>query len=145
MRIQQKDIYHGAALTQIVEHESFKALNKLDEKYGHYKINHDIRLMIKITSSDTEPWKFTANANDLGIIKDDINSGDQFFMCLICGQSTICLLDGNQVQQLLDLSNNKQQWIRIRNTGSLWASSKKKDLKNAIPHKAFPLKIFQAT
>ena len=37
MKIQQKDYFHGAALTQIVEHESFKALNKADSKYGHYK------------------------------------------------------------------------------------------------------------
>lgn len=92
MKIQQKDYYHGAALTQIVEHESFKALNKTDEKYGHYKINHDIRLMVKMTSIENEPWQFTANASDLATMDEDINSRDQFFLCLVCGLNTICLL-----------------------------------------------------
>jgi hypothetical protein len=61
MKIQRKDYYHGAVLTQIVEHKSFKALNKFDEKYGHYKINHDIRLMVKLASEDSDPWQFTVN------------------------------------------------------------------------------------
>jgi hypothetical protein len=32
MKIQQKDLFHGAVLTQLVEHNSFKALNKVDAK-----------------------------------------------------------------------------------------------------------------
>ena len=76
MKIQQKDYYHGAALTQIVEHESFKALNKADVKHGHYKINQNIRLLVKSTTNEESPWSFTANANDLATIKDDINSSD---------------------------------------------------------------------
>ncbi len=142
MKIQQKDYYHGAALTQIVEHESFKALNKADEKYGHYKINHDIRLMIKITSIENEPWQFTANASDLETIEEDINSGDQFFLCLVCGLNTICLLDSNQVKQLLDLSSCEQQWLRIKNTGSLRAWSNRIELQHSIPHNAFPNRMF---
>jgi hypothetical protein len=142
MKIQQKDYFHGAALTQIVEHESFKALNKADEKYGHYKINHDIRLMVKITSIEDEPWQFTANASDLATMEEDLNSGDQFFLCLVCGLNTICLLDGSQVKQLLDTSSREQQWLHVRNTGSLWVWSRRIELKNAIPHNAFPNKIF---
>lgn len=143
MKIQQKDYYHGTALTQIVEHKSFKALNKADEKYGHYKINHDVRLMIKITSNERGPWQFTANTSDILTIKEDIQSGDQFFMCLVCGLNTICLLDSEQVQELLDLSLEEQQWIRVRNTGSLRVSSSKGKLKGTIPHNAFPNKVFE--
>ena len=101
MKVQQKDYYHGAALTQIVEHASFKALNKADVKYGHYKINQNIRLLVKFTTNEESPWYFTANANDLTTIEEDIDSGDQFYLCLICGLSTICLLNSNQVQELL--------------------------------------------
>jgi hypothetical protein len=142
MKIQQKNYYHGAALTQIIEHKSFKALNKADEKYGHYKINHDIRLMVKITSAADEPWKFTVNESDLAIIEEDINSGDQFFLCLVCGLDTICLLDCNQVQELLDISLRQQQWLRIKNTGSLRACSARTELSHTIPHNAFPDKMF---
>ena len=44
MKIQTQDLYHGAVLTQITEHPSFKALNKADTLYGHYLVNHDTRL-----------------------------------------------------------------------------------------------------
>lgn len=142
MRIQQKDYYHGAALTQIVEHPSFKALNKADEKYGHYKINHDVRLMVKITSSEDDPWQFTVNASDLATIREDINSGDKFYLCLVCGLNTICLLDSVQIQQLLNLSSKNQQWLRVKNTGSLRISSSQTELSGTIPHNAFPNKMF---
>lgn len=144
MKIQQKDYYHGAALTQIVEHESFKALNKLDEKYGHYKINHDIRLMVKITSIVDAPWQFTANASDLETMEEDIKSGDKFFLCLVCGLETICLLDCNRVQELLDITSREQQWIRVKNTGSLRPYSARGELVRTISHKSFPDKIFGA-
>lgn len=142
MKIQQKDYYHGAALTQIVEHKSFKALNKADEKYGHYKINHDIRIMVKITSISDDPWQFTANASDLEIMHEDINSGDRFFLCLVCGLDTVCLLDCDQVQELLDISSRDQQWMRVKNTGSLRAWSARTELARVIPHNAFPDKMF---
>jgi hypothetical protein len=142
MRIQQKDYYHGAALTQIVEHGSFTALNKVDEKYGHYKVNHNIRLMVKITTNDESPWQFTANASDLSTIEDDIRSGENFYLCLVCGLNTICLLNSDQVEKLLDISSRDQQWLRVKDTGSLWAWSAKTELNHAIPHNAFPDRLF---
>lgn len=144
MKIQQKDYYHGAALTQIVEHESFKALNKADAKYGHYKINHDIRLMVKIATSDNDTWQFTANSNDLTIIREGINADDKFFMCLVCGLNTVCLLDSDQVQQLIDVTSDDQQWLKVtaKDGGSLWAKSRIAELSRAIPHNAFPEKLF---
>jgi len=51
MKIQHKDLFHGAALTQLVEHNSFKALNKADDKYGHYLVNTDRRLLVKLVAS----------------------------------------------------------------------------------------------
>lgn len=142
MKIQPKDYYHGAALTQIVEHKSFKALNRADEKYGHYKINHDIRLLMKVATNDESPWQFTANASDLATIQEDIESGEQFYLCLVCGFNTVCILDVDQVKQLLDISSRDQQWLRVKNTGSLRAWSTKAELNRTIPHKAFPDRLF---
>ncbi len=56
MKIQEQDIYHGAALTQIAEHESFKALNKGSERYGHYLINADCHVFIKYSKAAVSPW-----------------------------------------------------------------------------------------
>ena len=61
MKIQKMDMFHGAALTQIVEHPSFKALNKADEKYGHYQINHDRRISIMRI-----PVKSATDSDDIG-------------------------------------------------------------------------------
>jgi hypothetical protein len=72
MKIQEKDLFHGAALTQIVEHESFKALNKADEKYGHYQVNHDRRLLVKhskaTSNTGTQTWSFSFKPDDIGIL-----------------------------------------------------------------------------
>lgn len=142
MKIQQKDYYHGAALTQIVEHYSFKALNKADAKYGHYKINNNIRLMIKITSGEESPWQFTVNKSDIDVMKEDISSVDSFFLCLVCGLETICILTENQITELLNLTSEEQQWIKVRKTGSLRASSRLGELKQAIAQKAYPDILF---
>ena len=68
------------ALTQIVEHPSFKALNKADEKYGHYLVNANIHLLVKYSSPSSSPWQFTFNESDLDSICDDImDEGVNFF------------------------------------------------------------------
>lgn len=75
-------------------------------------------------------------------MNDDLNSKDQFFLRLVCGLSTIYLLNRNRVQELIDISFQKQQWLRVRNTGSLRVESAQTELPRTIPHSAFPDEIF---
>jgi hypothetical protein len=89
MKIQKKDFYHGAALTQIVEHPSFKALNKATNKYGHYQINHDTRILIKHLSKLESPWSFQISEEEINTLVDDISSDQESFLCLVCGETTI--------------------------------------------------------
>jgi hypothetical protein len=103
MRIQEKDLFHGAALTQIVEHHSFKALNNADTKYGNYQINHDRRLHIKHSKRASSPWRFTFQRNDLSAIQKDIELDARTFICLICGIVAICAIDAGEITQVLDL------------------------------------------
>lgn len=144
MKIQEKDLFHGAGLTQIVEHPSFKALNKADEKYGHYQINHDRKLLVKHTKGTTAPWQFTFQKNDLAILQNNIESGAKTYICLICGEHTICAIDAGEINQLLNLSGNGAQWIRVEMPpgGSLWVRGSKGELKRSVPHKSFPEKVF---
>lgn len=141
MKIQKKDYYHGAVLTQIVEHSSYTAINKIDKKYGHYIINHNIRLMLKETQLDA-PWTFKLNENDLSTIEDDIKFGDRFFLCLICKDETICLINANQLQYLIDISSRKPQTIQITNEWSLKVTSGRIKSPITIYHNAFPNKVF---
>jgi hypothetical protein len=143
MKIQTQDLYHGAVLTQITEHPSFKALNKVDSVYGHYLVNHDIRLFVKYLSKTSSPWSFSLHSNELQAIIDDIESSTKVFLCLVCGQETICALNVQEITTLIDL-NSKRQFINVTvaTGGSIHVSGSNGDLTRTIKHNSFPNKLF---
>jgi hypothetical protein len=59
MKIQEQDFYHGPALMQIVEHPSFKALNKGSNRYGHYLVNADCHVFVRYSKAEGDAWSFT--------------------------------------------------------------------------------------
>ncbi len=65
MKIQEKDEYHGPALMQIVEHPSFKAINKTDKKYGHYTLNTNRHLFVKYRTRKNSPWQFSFGQDEM--------------------------------------------------------------------------------
>ena len=146
MKIQAKDLFHGAALTQIVEHPSFTALNKVDEKYGHYLVNANIRLLVKYSSPVNSPWQFTFNQSDLGSIHEDIiDDGVEFFACLVCGTETVCLLGEEQLIAVIDLNAGDAQWVRVEIPAagaSMRVKGSAGKLRGTVTHKAFPNALF---
>ena len=145
MKIQKKDQFHGSALTQIVEHSLFTALNKADEKYGHYQINHNKRLLIKHTGKNESPWKFTLQPDDIDTVVGDINSDQEAFLCLICGQESICILTTEEFETLIDTNNKTAQWIKVEspNRSGMRVSGSAGFIKSVIAHRAFPQKLFE--
>jgi hypothetical protein len=146
MKIQKMDLFHGAALTQIVEHPSFKALNKADAKYGHYQINHDRRILIKYRDTSRSPWTFTVNFDEIMMLNDDLRRKDgRTFLCLVCGKTTVCPLHEGDIDDLIDLHGLSAQWIRVEipSGGSMHLKGSKGGLKRAIPHKDFPVVLFK--
>tara|TARA_R110002049_G_scaffold167265_3_gene333450 strand:- start:2341 stop:2775 length:435 start_codon:yes stop_codon:yes gene_type:complete len=144
MKIDRKDLYHGAALTQITEHGSFKALNKADTKYGHYLVNTDRRLLTKHSEKASGPWQFTFQHDDLESLKADMISGFSTYIVLVCGPVTVCLLDYNEFVQLIDLDATTQQWIRVQiPKASMQVSGSEGHLKRAVKHNGFPNRIFE--
>lgn len=145
MKVQEQDRYHGPALMQIVEHNSFKALNKADEQYGHYLVNQDTRLWLKYSGSDSGPWSFTFHPADVTALRSDIQSKGKNFVVLACGHHTICCLSEVEIASLIDLGASAPQWVKVespegkqmRVTGSL---SNKKPILAA--HSKFPNCIF---
>ena len=143
MKIQQKDLFHGAALTQLVEHDSFKALNKVDDKYGHYLVNTDRRMMAKLTEKANAPWVFTFQPDDLATLRADIASGFRVFVVLVCGTTTICLLEEADYSAIIDLHAGNAQWIRVEvPKASMRVRGSAGELKRAVKHKAFPEDVF---
>ena len=145
MKIQEKDWFHGAALTQITEHESFTALNKACEKYGHYQVNHDKRILVKHSSPEQGPWQFTFQPDDLFVIGDDIKSDQDSYICLVCSYDTICILDNEEIQQILDLEIDDTQWIRVEYPagGSMRVRGSLGSLDHTIRHNSFPNNLFE--
>lgn len=146
MKIQEHDLFHGAALTQIVQHPSFKALNKLDSKFGHYRINADICILVKYRKNGESPWQFILNNSEIETLKSDYESDDNLFLCLVCAESTICAINKEQINQLVDLSASGQQWIRVEVPvgGSIWLKGSLGSIKGCIAHKNFPENLFSA-
>jgi hypothetical protein len=143
MKIQQKDLYHGAALTQIAEHPSFKALNKADAKYGHYLVNDNRRLLVKPTTEEEPTWQFTFQTNDLDTLRADVAGGFETFVVLICGTKTICLLSAEDLPSLIDLDAVKSQSIYVEiPKASMRVRGTAGQLKHAVTHNAFPDGIF---
>ena len=142
MKIQDKDLYHGAALTQIVEDPTFKALNKTDPKYGQYTVNSNRHLFIKYRTNRRSPWRFTFQSEEAAAIRSAIKRG-KTFICLVCGSSTICCLNQDELTQLIDLEAQSTQSIRVTVPpgGSLHVTGTTGDLQRTIPHNAFPSKV----
>jgi len=144
MQIQEQDIFHGAALTQIVEHKSFKALNRATAKYGHYLVNTDRHVFVKYRKPNRSPWQHTLSEDDIAGISAEITNGHAVFLCLVCGTTTVCALNSTEIGTILDLGGSRQQWIRIEipKGGSCHVSGSKGKLKRTVPHNSFPEKIF---
>ncbi len=145
MKVQEQDIYHGAALTQIAEHQSFKALNKGSERYGHYLINADCHVFIKYSKSPKSPWSFTFTPEQLEPLRNIQGSQADLYACLVCGHETICLLSQEQLEQVIDFAAGNSQWIRVEvpKGGSCRVIGSAGKLKKTVPHNAFPGNLFE--
>lgn len=144
MKIQVQDLYHGAVLTQITEHDSFKALNKVDSQYGHYLVNHDTRLFVKYLTKEKSPWNFKFHESELQAIQHDMESSAKVFLCLVCGQETICALGINEFSNLIDVTNPESQSIivEVPTNGSMHVKGTAGKLSKTLRHNSFPDIIF---
>jgi len=144
MKIQEQDVYHGPALMQIVEHPSFKALNRASKRYGHYLVNTDRQVFTKYRKVKSSPWQFVFAPEELSTLSRALSGPDHVYVCLVCGHLTVCALSGDELQQLVDLAARSPQSIRVDvpSGGSCHVSGSKGRLKRTVPHNSFPNKIF---
>jgi hypothetical protein len=135
MRIQDKDYYYGAALTQIIEFPSYTAINKITSKNGLFQLNENIRFLIKYSTSDQSDWMFTFRKDDF----KDLCDWD-YYLVLVCSNETICLLCSDDISQLVDIDSDAAQWINvIHSTGGQHnVRGSCGSLDKMIPQNAFP-------
>jgi hypothetical protein len=145
MKISENDFYHGAALTQIVEHPSFKALNKATAKFGHFIVNKDITVLVKYRKKARgSSWVFTFSLDDMQTISHDARTGKRPYVALVCGDITVCGLTIDQLRQTIDLRSNRGQTLTVNTPRrlSIRISGSKGKLPGTIAHKAFPDMLF---
>ncbi len=145
MKIQEQDFYHGVALTQIVEHGSFTALNKASQRYGHYLVNADRRMFVKYRTNEGTDFQFSFSAAELaGLASDLALPNAHVFTALVCGGETVCLLDSEQIETVIDPTNNQSQWIRVwwPEGGGMRVVGSVGELSTVLPHNSFPSRLF---
>ncbi len=101
MRINEDHLYHGAALTQIAEYPTFKAINAFELKKGGksrsaFIVNHDTGVYLKYARKATKAFRefvftFTqANLDEIGALKAH---HERVFLVLVCyAAKEICVL-----------------------------------------------------
>ncbi len=144
MKILEQERFHGAALTQIVKHRSFKALNRASDAYGHYLVNTDRQLFVKYRTNTESPWTFVFPPAELRELGDALGSGDHTYVSLVCGCFTVCCLNKDELAIVLDFGGAGQQSVRVEVPpgGSCHVSGSNGALTRTVPHNSFPNKVF---
>jgi hypothetical protein len=110
MKITNEHLYHGAALTQVAEHPTFKAINELSPgglRSGKaFRINADIGLYLKYCATKPKgPYKefvFTFDAEGLNELQAIKALKYKLFISLICVRARhICCITYELLRELI--------------------------------------------
>ena len=144
MRIQEKHMFHGSALTQIVEHPSFKALNRASSHYGHYLVNTDTQILVKYRTAECSPWQFVFSPDEIHELRQAHISKNDTFICLVCGSVTVCVLNEVESKTVLDMGEISSQsvTVEVQKGASCRVKGTGGKLRRAVPHNAFPARLF---
>lgn len=137
---------HGAALAQIVNHESFTSLNKVPGTYGHYIINTDRRLFIKYRDADRPPWQFNFQVDEvLSIGKSQL--ADPTYVAMVCGTDGVACVSSEELFELLEARPLDQQSVTIHRPprGSYRIYHGDWTLRNTIARSRFPDRVIEGS
>lgn len=109
MKINDDHMYHGAALTQIAEHEQFTAINVFEhdgrKSRSAFIVNHDIGVYLKYAGRPVGRYKeyqFTFLSDHLGELDRLDQKTNKVFVALVCVKDRqICVLSLAQLRELL--------------------------------------------
>jgi len=109
MAFSLKDFNHGAALIQIAEYPSFKAINafesaKGDKSRAAFSVNHDTGIYLKYGSNPNKAFKeysFVFNNANFGELRDlKTKYGARVFLVLVCVKAKeVCILTFDELEQ----------------------------------------------
>jgi len=171
VKIEDNHKHHGAALTQIVECRTFKAINVLEisgkHTAGAFIVNNDIAVYMKTDAVGPSKgrwpeFKFTFSAKNVREVDELIGRSNpqlKVFIVLVCWQAKeICVISGAQFDEMVVARTNanggpeKNYQILVQVLGGKWFSvymntPHRRGLPLAqkkIPRRDFPKRIFEA-
>jgi hypothetical protein len=101
--------------------------------------------LIKYRTNDGDSWQFTFKPEEIEALKEIARKGDLIFVCLVCGQVTVCALSLEEAKELLSGKSKDQQSITVEAppNASLRVWGSKGSLDKTIPHNSFPKRLFE--
>ena len=127
--IRDREMYHGAALTQIADHDMFTSINRLPLEVqfrSAYRVNSDIGVFLKYSASpDNGEYMFTFSQENLDDI-DTLNiECNKTFIVLVCydeerrEHSQICSITHFQLSWLKGQRDTKNRELRRNQEGQI--------------------------
>lgn len=147
--INSRDPYYGVVLRSLAKYGEPFHIAELGDKAGHFCLNEDAFLLVKYSSRNRSPWRFTFRLDDIRTLIDDQNQGGLFggsYVCLVCGFDSLCALREDEWSTLLDLTAaSGQQTVTVSRDprSSFEVTSSSGNLSRKIPASRFPSLIFE--
>jgi len=147
--ITERDKFYGVVLRHLTRHDGLSKVREVGDKAGHFCLNDDAFLLVKYSSSESAPWRFTFRPDDIHTLIKDQNQGGLFggsYICLVCGFESLCALREDEWSALLDLDVVEgQQTISVhRSPRSLFeVKATCGNLDHKIPASRFPSLVFE--
>lgn len=110
MKIRDEHLYHGAALTQIAEHEQFTAINGIRIKgvlhRSAFRVNDSIGVYLKYATKPTkshDEYIFTFTQGHLDDLHDLTTLFPKLFLGLVCVKDQeICVLSYPELCEMIE-------------------------------------------
>jgi len=147
--ITQRDKFYGVVLRHLTRHNGSFKVREVGDKAGHFCLNDDAFLLVKYSSSENSPWRFTFCPGDVHTLVEGQNHGGLFggsYVCLVCGFESLCALREDEWSTLLELNTTKgQQTISVQRSPRSLFEVKETcgNLNRKIPASRFPSLVFE--
>jgi hypothetical protein len=96
--IDKKDFYHGAALIRIIEDGRYGQIAA--EEVG-YRIGGARFVLVKYSTKEASPWRFTFTNDELAAIESHAIDGDACSVAFVCGGDGVCAISWTALEPLL--------------------------------------------
>jgi hypothetical protein len=147
MNIDRQDLYHGAALLQIIEKDHHGPVITKSPPGPYYNIwvgsarkgKESRYIYIKYVSKNSPPFRFVFSQQERDFLEEQFAGREPVFVVLVCGPKHVCVLNRYQYLELEYAPGRMTLVVETPPGGKMrvsrWGSKKKPTL---VAHNDFP-------